>query len=399
MPLVTEQEQTPLQEETRTEYQEPVAPKESPKNEAPKNDPLAVIDWVANNVAKLRLSSIVQETIESAVDSDVAEHITAARDKFSKLMATHTELSAKLFFLKQLRIGSFGRAVEMASHRELIEAKGDLESQLERDEFAKSAIHAIADDLETELGKVMELREEYRLLVEQLEVQEAERKERRGLKHLYEETAGEESTLKAKIGAVEDSIAATRAEVRRCAEEEVRLTEEREALRGEAATLKEYKDSLEWYEALTGMLGGLGGIAIAPGGLTENTITFVVLEPLPEQAETKFNCKSSVKLTFNEEHTALTQAEAKTWSQAELPHNDLSLHAVKTNDWQFFLREYRFRALNVVRTEQEVFWMSGPNSELTLTLIGGLLDVWTAPGRIQRNEECHPERLRAPVSS
>ena len=48
--------------------------------------------------------SILQETDEAAVLEDIEEGAMAGRDKFSKLLETHAELTAQLFFLKQLQV-------------------------------------------------------------------------------------------------------------------------------------------------------------------------------------------------------------------------------------------------------------------------------------------------------
>jgi len=319
-----------------------------------KADPLAIIDWVAAQVSKLRLPSIVQDAIEAAEQGDVDGKVKSAQDKFAKLMENHTELTGKLFFLKQLSLdSSFGKAAESAALRSLAEAKSGLDAQLEADEFTKSAIHTIADDLECELARVMELREEYRSLVEHLETADSERKFRRRLKAEYEEAMGTEAELKARVGAAEDRIAAGRNAQREAVGEEARLVEERETLDAEAGAVRAYAGTLEWYEGLTGMLGGLGGLTIATGGVKEHAITFTVAAPLPEEPETSANCRHNVKVSFDRDHTAVRKIEAKSWSKHAVPHVDLANHAIQSNDWQGFLREYRFRCLNVALTERE----------------------------------------------
>ena len=208
--------------------------------------------------------------------------------------------------------------------------------------------------LQGELAKVTELREEYRTLVEELEAAETERRTRRSLRCEYDEVVRDEADLKAAAAEAETTAAAAKQEARTAAEEEARLTEAKEALEEQAGAVRSYAGSLEWYEALTGMIGGLGGLSIATGGVQAHTITFTMAAPLPEEKETAHNCRHNVKVSFNRDHTAVRKVEAKSWSKQEVPHNDLAAHAVQSNDWQGFLREYRFRCLNVALTEREV---------------------------------------------
>jgi len=318
------------------------------------NDPYSVINWIQHCASKLRISGIVQDCTDNDVAEDEVEQrlVKQSREKFAKLMETHTELTARIFFLKQLQVGSFGPRAVTAAHKELLQAKNDLSGMLENDEFSKASIHMIADDCQAELEKVFQLDAEYRELLDQLADKEEERKVRRGLKRDYDDAVMTEGDVKANIGQVEDSIARSRAQARESAESAVAMQGERENLEVEAKTMRDFAKTLDWYEALTGMLGGLGGLTIATGGVDETSISIDVSPPLGESEVSVANSKATVKFTFDEGHVVLQKIEVM--NAVEVPFKDLALHAIKMNDWQLFIREYRFRCLNVALTEQEV---------------------------------------------
>ena len=131
-------------------------------------------------------------------------------------------------------------------------------------------------------------------------------------------------------------------------------------LKKHEAVVTDYAKSLAWYESLTGMLGNLSGISIAPGGVMANSLKFQAAPPLDTADDSQTNTGGTVTVHFNQGHDAVVRIEVE--NSADVPYNDIAMHAVTTNDWPLFLREYHFRCLNVALTELEVNSTSGESA-------------------------------------
>jgi len=304
-------------------------------------------------VAKLKLSAIIQETDEAAVLEDIEEGAMAGRDKFSKLLETHAELTAQLFFLKQLQVGNLKASTEAAAYKELKSGNTELCVALEQDEFTKNRIHGIADELERELAKVTELDEAYRAQLVLYEDKEATRKERRALKRAYDDAVQHEENAKGLVEKAQEQMAEQQGRGKKIEGERAAVQNEVEELHGlQEGVKKEYSQALAWYEAMTGIRHNLlAGITLCPDSARGHSISFQVAAPLGNP-QTAINTSSIVKVCFDKEHVVMTDIQVQ--STSGVPCTDLAVHAIKLNDWQMFLQEYHFRCLNVALTEQEV---------------------------------------------